>query len=158
MSTKKEKKENQVAKAPKWGTQEWVTAYPWSKMDKDRRRRVRKALGDIDITAPTGGTAHDYVDSLLEGLKAAKVVVATSVIKDVYKAADKVDNFMVCVRDVLVAAALYRCWGLPMNKGGKICDSKKSCDTCTANVEPCKKPCKKPCKELCKKSCKEKKA
>lgn len=34
-----------VKKAPKWGTEAWITTYPWSKMDKDRRRRVRKELG-----------------------------------------------------------------------------------------------------------------
>ena len=30
--------------APKWGTKEWIAAYPWSKMDRKRRRRVLAVL------------------------------------------------------------------------------------------------------------------
>ena len=66
MSTKKQKANqpvNTAKKAPKWGTDEWITAHPWSKMDKDRKRRVRKLLG------LEGNPVTDQViDNIKEGI------------------------------------------------------------------------------------------
>lgn len=136
--TKKTQPQNQDAKAPKWGTEEWIIAHPWSKMDKDRRRRVRKVLKDEDESLfKTDGGAVEYVDYLCEILEKANVKVPKLTVDKTKVAATKVDEFMTRTRDTLIAQALHKHW----------CD-KKPCAGCSD---------KKPCKQTCKKSAKAKK-
>lgn len=134
--TKKTQPQNQDAKAPKWGTEEWIMAYPWSKMDKNRRFRVRKVLIDEDDSLfETDGGAVEYIDYLCEILAKANVKVPKRFVDKTKIAAVQVDNFMTCMRDELIAQLLRKHWY-----------DKKPCAGCCSDKKPCKKTCKKSAK------------
>lgn len=138
MSTKKKAtaEKPEQAKVPKWGTPEWIMAYPWSKMDKDRRRRVRKVLKDEDqsLFTPMGGSAK-YIGDYIKMLASIKVSVPHRTIDEVKVAADRVDGFITGANDALIAMALCRHW----------CD-KKPCAGCCSDKKPCKQTYKKSAK------------
>jgi hypothetical protein len=123
MSTKKEKKENQGAKAPKWGTKEWIIAYPWSKMDKNRRRRVRKVLGLDDELGELVIRQYHIVGSMVEDTQAALkdcgIKLCPQDIKRVRQATNILEEFMTSAQDKLIAYGLCEKWGLlKCNKPG----------------------------------------
>ena len=83
--------------APKWGTTEWILAYPWTQMDRKRRQRVRKLLampGDpvvLDCALSIKSLVKDSLDELkvrgniqVSAKDIAKVVTATEVIQDFF--------------------------------------------------------------------------
>lgn len=102
-----EKKTEQVA--PKWGTKEWIAAYPWSQMDRKRRRRVIAVLpkerGDL-LAQDVGKVSylHDCMANTLFGSKKD--------IERVCKLLDLADSTAVKVMDAVVAAWLTETWGL----------------------------------------------
>jgi hypothetical protein len=142
---KKVEAQNQVG-SPKWGTMEWIMAYPWSRMDKNRRRRVRQVLKNEDksLFEPIG-MASEYIDYLCKLLAKANIDIPKRTVKDTMEAATEVDYFILCSRDELIAQALYRRW----------C-ADKPCAGCSDKKKSCKKSCNKPCKQTCKKSSKAK--
>ena len=102
-----EKKTEQAT--PKWGTKEWVAAYPWSQMDRKRWRRVIAALPKErgDLLAQDAGKVpylHACMANTLFGSK-----------KDIERACrmlDLADSAAVKVMDAVVAAWLTEAWGL----------------------------------------------
>lgn len=132
MSVKKEEKENQSAKAPKWGTKEWIMAYPWSKMDKNRRRRVRKVLGLDDELGEMVIRQYNLVGHMVEDtlttLKDCGIKLCPQDLKHARQATNVLEKFMTSAQDELIAYGLCDKWGLLK----------------------CNKPCKKPCNKSAK--------
>ena len=150
MSTKKQKAEKPANKAknpPKWGTEAWIDAYPWSKMDKDRRRRVRNALGMkgnpatmrvIDIVGEGLTIVRDAFD-------ARKLSIPVQEISKAKAAAEALRGFFTRATNTVVAYDLSVKWGLSGVPVVKPCNGKCK--------KPCNGKCKKPCKKTCKKTC-----
>ena len=111
-----EKKTEQAA--PKWGTKEWIAAYPWSKMDRKRRRRVIAALPKErgDLLAQDAGKVP-----FLHACMANTLFESKKAIEHVCKLLDTIDASAVKVLDAVVAAWLTEAWGLwtGANKGKK---------------------------------------
>lgn len=124
-------------KAPKWGTEEWITAYPWSKMDKDRRRRVRKAL-DMKEN-PIEGQVVDFVAETVRGvvnsLKVRGIEVPVKDIEKVKAAVETLNVFFICGVNTLIATDLASKWQLT-------CDGE-----CMKHRESGKCTCKGKCKK-----------
>ena len=103
--------------SPKWGTREWIAAYPWSEMDKNRRRRVKKFLGPNSwavrfIETGMVGSIPDEVRHLKKalGLKHCTLLHSWKEIMDLDKAIVTVDNFYKMVVDCLVECDLTERW------------------------------------------------
>ena len=124
-------------KAPKWGTEEWITSYPWSKMDKDRRRRVRKAL-DMKEN-PMEGQVVDFVAETVRGVVSSLKVRGIEVpVKDIEMAKAAVETlnvFFLRGVDTLIATDLASKWHLA-------CDG-----DCTYHCKSGKCTCKGKCKK-----------
>lgn len=95
--------------APKWGTKEWIAAYPWSRMDRKRRRRVIAALPKErgDLLAQDAGKVP-----FLHACMANTLFESKKTIERVCKLLDTIDASAVKVLDAVVAAWLTEAWGL----------------------------------------------
>ena len=164
MSTKKQKaekaektekpakSENKSKNPPKWGTEAWIDAYPWTKMDKDRRRRVRNALGLKGNPATT--QVIDIVDEgmliVRDAFAARKLDIPVQEISKAKAASEALKGFFMRATNTVVAYDLSVKWGLNGVPVVKPCNGKckKPCDC------KIKKPCEKTCEKTCKKTCK----
>lgn len=126
-----------VKKAPKWGTPGWIDAYPWSKMDKDRRRRVRKALGMNEN--PMEGQVVDLVAAtvrcIVRRLRARGVEVPANDIEKAKAAVETLNVFFLRGVNTLIATDLASKWHLT-------CDGECT-DHCKSGKCTCKGKCKK---------------
>ena len=95
--------------APKWGTWEWIKAYPWSEMDKDRKRRVRKALG---LELPEFASVEADVIVNTDLMMQFGILLNKKTREKVMKSAQFVDDFFKASKNSIIAAALARKWGL----------------------------------------------
>lgn len=110
-----------VTAAPKWGTEAWINAYPWSKMDKDRRRRVKKALGmdDNPLEALLVEAVAEGVRHSVKRLKERGIDVPSDEIEKVKAAVEGFKQFAAKALNTIVAADLARKWNIPYECGGK---------------------------------------
>lgn len=112
-----EKKDTAKKAAPKWGTAEWIRAYRFSKMDRKRRARVKKAISGEDFDDLfASGRPHvcclaKAVDGVMEryGIKLAKKDA-----EKVSRAFDAIADFEVGLYDEAVGKALARAWKVEM--------------------------------------------
>jgi hypothetical protein len=101
------------ANAPKWGTKEWLAAYPYSTMDRKRRARAKKAVGPEFMEEFTEGPRTccllDKLDKLMTkyGVGFAKADRAKF-----EKALVAVSDYEAVVYDAVFAAKLAQVWGL----------------------------------------------
>lgn len=124
-------------KAPKWGTEEWITAYPWSKMDKDRRRRVRKALGlngNPEILEVVDRLAK-LVKCTVGALSERCYDMSVADVEELKTAVERLNAFANRSVNTLVACELARKWHLT-------CDGECT-DHCKSGKCTCKGKCKK---------------
>lgn len=123
--------------APKWGTSEWIDTYPWSKMDKDRRRRVRKALGmkgnPLEILLVNA--VAEGVRRSVKRLKARGIDVPVKDIEKVKASVEKFNEFATKAANTIVAVDLASKWHLT-------CDGE-----CMKHRESGKYTCKGKCKK-----------
>lgn len=103
---KTDKKTAEKATAPKWGTKEWIAAYPWSRMDRKRKRRVLAVLPKetSELLAQDVGYVP-YLHALATGVESAKPAASR-----VVKLLNAIDTSAVKVIDVVVASALEGVW------------------------------------------------
>jgi hypothetical protein len=109
METKKE------ANAPKWGTKEWIVAYPWSQMDRKRRSRVMKAIGEEawkDITE--GPHTCCLLMKFEEVMNGNNIVLAKKDQQAFEKALCTVSKYEVAIYDELIGKKLAAAWKLSM--------------------------------------------
>jgi len=106
-------KEQKTKTAPKWGTKEWLAAYPYSKMDRKRRARARKAVGPEFMEEFTEGP-HTCcllvkIDKLMTkyGVRLAKSDMARF-----EKALATVSDYEAAVYDEVFGRKLAQVWGL----------------------------------------------
>ena len=124
-------------KAPKWGTEEWITAYPWSKMDKDRRRRVRKVLGlngNPEILEVVDRLAK-LVKCTVGALSKRRYDMSAADVEELKTAVERLNAFANRSVHTLVAYELCRKWNLT-------CDG-ECMDHCKSGKCTCKGKCKK---------------
>lgn len=125
------------AKSPKWGTEEWIVAYPWSKMDKDRRRRVRKELGfkgNPEILAVENRLAK-LVKCTMETLSKRNIDMSVADAEELKSAVECLQTFANLAVDTFVSYELARKWHLT-------CDGECT-DHCKSGKCTCKGKCKK---------------
>lgn len=137
--SKTNKAEKSVGK-PQWGTEAWIKAHPWSKMDKDRRYRVSKLL-KIGKEGKVFLNEHDtIIRNIVEATKARLPRMGMGLCsKDadrVEKAVAVLTDFMVSTRDMMVANALRYEWEL-------VCDG-----NCTTHTKQGKCSCKGKCAKV----------
>ena len=94
---------------PKWGTREWIAAYPWSRMDRKRRRRVIAALPKErgDLLAQYAGKVP-YLHACVANTPFGSRKDAERVCRMLNLA----DSTAAKVMDAVVAAWLTEAWGL----------------------------------------------
>ena len=98
---------------PKWGTKEWLAAYPYSKMDRKRRARAKKAVGS------------EFMEEFMEGPRTYCLLVKLDKLMTKYgvglakadwakfeKALVAVSDYEVAVYDAVFASKLAQVWGL----------------------------------------------
>lgn len=106
-------KEQKTKTAPKWGTKEWLAAYPYSKMDRKRRARARKAVGpefmEEFMEGPRTCCLLDKLDKLMTkyGVRLAKSDMARF-----EKALAAVSDYETAVYDEVFGRKLAQVWGL----------------------------------------------
>lgn len=125
------------AKAPKWGTEEWITAYPWSKMDKDRRRRVRKELGlngNPEILEAVGRLVK-LVGCTMRALSERRYDMSVADVEELKTAVERLNAFANRSVNTIIACELARKWHLA-------CDGECT-DHCKSGKCTCKGKCKK---------------
>jgi len=109
---------------PKWGTEEWIRAYPWSQMDKDRRRRVRNLLALPDDVKTLPHATRDVVATMAKTLEHHGYNADNANHMDF--AINIVDSFLSAALDGIIAAKLRRAWKIekPKCACGKGCSCK----------------------------------
>lgn len=110
-----EKKDTAKKAAPKWGTAEWIRTYRFSKMDRKRRARAKKAVGPEFMKEFTEGP-HTCcllvkIDKLMTkyGVRLAKSDMAKF-----EKALVAVSDYEAAVYDEMFGRKLAQVWGLEM--------------------------------------------
>jgi len=124
-------------KVPKWGTEEWITAYPWSKMDKDRRRRVRKELGlngNPEILEAVGRLVK-LVGCTMRALSERRYDMSVADVEELKTAVERLNAFANRSVNTIIACELARKWHLT-------CDGECT-DHCNSGKCTCKGKCKK---------------
>lgn len=99
--------------APKWGTKEWIAAYPWSKMDRKRRRRVLAVLPRefSELVAQDVGRVP-FLNAVVTRVSFRNKQTADRVAKLM----NTIDTSAVKVLDYAVAAALELVWATGSGK------------------------------------------
>lgn len=102
-----DKKTAEKATAPKWGTKEWIAAYPWSKMDRKRKQRVMAALPKevADLLVQDVGNVP-----FLHALACRVAYPCKQPALKVAKLLATIDANAVKLVDVVVASALEGAW------------------------------------------------
>lgn len=95
--------------APKWGTKEWIAAYPWSRMDRKRKRRVIAALPKErgDLLAQDAGKVP-----FLHACVAGTLFESKKTADRVCRLMNTIDVSAVEVLDAVAATWLMEAWGL----------------------------------------------
>ena len=111
MKKAKEKK----SAAPKWGTKEWLVAYPWSQMDSKRRARVRKAIGEEAWREIAEGPHTCCLLAKLEKVMDGNNVVLAKKDQQAFeKALCTVSEYEMVVYDAAIASKLAAAWKLAL--------------------------------------------
>lgn len=101
------------ASAPKWGTKEWLAAYPYSTMDRKRRARAKKAVGPEFMKEFTEGPRTCCLLVKLDGLMTKYGVgLAKADQAKFEKALAAVSDYETVVYDAVFASKLAQVWGL----------------------------------------------
>ena len=103
------------ANAPKWGTEEWIAAYPYSKMDRKRRARACKAVGPEFMAEFKEGPHTCCLLARLDKLmNKYGVELAKSDMAKFEKALIAVSGYEAAVYDEVFGRKLAQVWGLAM--------------------------------------------
>lgn len=99
--------------APKWGTKEWLVAYPWSQMDRKRRARVKKAIGEEAWKEIAEGPHTCCLLTKLEKvMDGNSVVLAKKDRQALEKALCTVSKYEMAIYDAAIASKLAAAWKL----------------------------------------------
>lgn len=110
-----EKKDTAKKAAPKWGTAEWIRTYRFSTMDRKRRARVRKAIGEREweelLDGPHTCCLTMKLDKVIDafGIKLGKKNMQT-----LERALVTVSAFEKAIYDEAVAFMLAKAWKVEM--------------------------------------------
>lgn len=97
--------------APKWGTKEWLAAYPWSQMDRKRRARVRKAIGEEAWKEIAEGPRTCCLLTKLEKVMDGNNVVLAKKDQQAFeKALCTVAKYEAAIYDEVIASKLAAAW------------------------------------------------
>lgn len=102
-------------KAPRWGTKEWIAAYPWSRMDRKRRRRAERVVGKELVDDLRAGPFTCCILTRMEHVMekyGAKVPKPKGAQQRLERALVEVSRFERDLYDAAFAAALAGKWGL----------------------------------------------
>ena len=113
--------------APKWGTLEWITAYPYSRMDRKRRRRAEKAVDQEALKALEEGPYTCCLSRKMRyTAKAYGVNLAKKDAERLVKALATVSSYENAIYDCAFAALLGKAWkidttGVTLDGGKGFC-------------------------------------
>lgn len=110
--------------APKWGTLEWIMAYPHSRMDRKRRRRAEKVVDQEALKAlKEGPHTCCLVRKMLATAKAYGVNLAKEDTERFVKALEAVDGYECAIYDRAFADLLGKAWRI--DTAGIMLDGRK---------------------------------
>ena len=97
--------------APKWGTLEWNMAYPYSRMDRKRRRRAEKAVDQEALKALKEGPHTCCLSrKMYATAKAYGVNLAKKDAERLVKAFETVSGYENAIYDCAFADLLGKAW------------------------------------------------
>lgn len=97
--------------APKWGTLDWIMAYPHSRMDRKRRRRAEKAVDQEALKAlKEGPHACCLSRKMYATAKAYGVGLAKKDTERLVKAFETVAGYEDAIYDCAFADLLGKAW------------------------------------------------
>ena len=107
------KKDDAAKAAPKWGTAEWIKTYRFSTMDRKRRARVKKAIGEEAwkeiVEGPHTCCLLTKLEKVMDG---NNVVLAKKDQQAFEKALCTVAKYETVVYDAAIASKLAAAWKL----------------------------------------------
>lgn len=109
-----DRKEHGKNVAP-WGTLNWIATYPYSRMDRKRRKRAERVVGEETVKDIFGGPSAAKL--LPEYRRVDKKYCGTGLfpkrlVDKVHKALRTLDDFEIVLLDKVFGHALARAWGL----------------------------------------------
>lgn len=115
---------NKTKTAPKWGTVEWIIAYPYSKMDRKRRLRAEKAVDQAALKALKEGPHTCCLSrKMYDTAKAYGVNLTKKDAERLVKALETVSSYENAIYDCAFAELLSKAWNL--NTDGLVLDGRK---------------------------------
>ena len=109
-----DRKEHGKNAAP-WGTLNWIATYPYSQMDRKRRKRAERVVGAATVKDIFGGPSAAKL--LPEYRRVAEkyfgsAMFPKNLVNKVHKALRTLDDFEIALLDEAFGRALAIAWGL----------------------------------------------
>lgn len=112
--------------APKWGTLEWIMAYPHSRMDRKRRRRAEKAVDQDALRALKEGPHTCCLSQkIFATAKAYGVVLAKKDAERLAKALETVAGYENAIYDCAFTDLMIKAWKVDVGPGKLVLDGRK---------------------------------
>lgn len=107
-------KDNRKSKnAAPWGTLNWIATYPYSRMDRKRRKRAERAVGEKTVEdILKGPTFCGAAMELARVCGKYGVAMSKSAERKLTKSLDVMLGLQAAVRDAAFGRALAKAWGL----------------------------------------------
>lgn len=101
--------------AAPWGTPNWIATFPYSRMDRKRRKRAERVVGEETVKDIFGGPS--VAKLLPEYRRIAERYCGTllfpkKLVDKVHKALRTLDDFEIVLLDKVFGHALAKAWGL----------------------------------------------
>lgn len=101
--------------AAPWGTPDWIATFPYSRMDRKRRKRAERVVGAATVKDIFGGPS--VAKLLPEYRRVAEkycrsAMLPKKLVDEVYKALRTLDDFEITLLDKAFGCALAAKWGL----------------------------------------------
>lgn len=99
--------------AAPWGTPNWIATYPYSRMDRKRRKRAERAAGAEAVDDIFGGpSVCESIEEIARLCERYGVTLAKSAESRMRKSLAVLADVEAAVRDAAFGSALAKAWGL----------------------------------------------
>lgn len=106
-------KKTQPKNAAQWGTRQWIEAHPYSTMDRKRRRRAERAVGEAVMAEfRKGPCIHCLIDRFDEIVKKYDLTLSKKDEARLHKSLVDVAKFETALYDEMFGIELEKAWGI----------------------------------------------